>query len=77
MTAVPVTPTALSVPDAGIHDALRPFALLAVVAFVVGFLGYVAVSNVATAEPQAQAAVIIDSAAAAPASDDWNLPKHI
>jgi hypothetical protein len=77
MTAVPVTP-----PETSVYDAMRPFALLAVVAFVLGFAGYVALGAGAVAATSSQATVIADPAVAAPAaagpaSDDWNLPKHI
>jgi hypothetical protein len=53
---------------------LRPFAWLAVIAFVSGFLGYLVVGHPtrASAQDQVQAA-----ATSGPASDEWNLPKHI
>jgi hypothetical protein len=54
---------------------LKPFAWLAAVAFVSGFLGYLALGHAGTAVAgvsDLQAAV-----ASGPASDDWNLPKHI
>jgi hypothetical protein len=77
MTAVPITP-----PETSVYDAMRPFALLAVVAFVLGFAGYVALGAPAISAPEPQAAVVAAPALAAPAvagpaSDDWNLPKHI
>jgi hypothetical protein len=73
MTAVPVTPHETSV-----HDAMRPFALLAVVAFLAGFVGYVLLGQGAAAQPPSDSqTVVADPAAAGPASDDWNLPKHI
>lgn len=53
---------------------LRPFALLAAVAFAAGFLGYLALGQPVRAVAQ------IDTTSAqtsGPASDDWNLPKHI
>jgi hypothetical protein len=72
MTAVPVTPPAT------VRDALRPFVLLAVVAFVLGFLGYVTLSGpVAAPSDTVAAAPLADPATAGPPSDDWNLPKHI
>jgi len=72
MTAVPVTPP-------GAEQALRPFLLLAIIAFVVGFAGYVALVRPVFATPDAgpSAAITEPAAAASPASDDWNLPKHI
>lgn len=72
MTAVPVTP-----PDAGVRAALRPFVLLAAVAFVLGFLGYVALARSVAVTSDTAAAAALSEPAASPASDDWNLPKHI
>jgi hypothetical protein len=72
MTAVPVTP------PASVRHALRPFVLLAVIAFVLGFLGYVTLGGPIAAPSNAVAAApLTEPAAAGPASDDWNLPKHI
>jgi len=71
MTAVPVTPR-----ETSFYDIVRPFALLAVVAFVLGFLGYVALGRPALASSE-RAAALSAEPAASPASDDWNLPKHI
>ena len=70
-TAVPTTPTA------PVRTAARPFVLLAAVAFVLGFLGYVALDRPASAAGQLDAAMATEPAAAGPASDDWNFPKHI
>ena len=70
-TAVPVTSR-----QAELAAILRPFALLAAVAFVLGFLGYVALGRPALAQPDVAAATLSEPAAS-PASDDWNLPKHI
>lgn len=72
MTAVPVTP-----PASRFSEFTRPFVLLAVVAFVVGFLGYVVLDRPAATPDQAAAALTAEPALAGPASDDWNLPKHI
>lgn len=54
---------------------LRPFAWVATVAFVIGFLGYLAVARPApapayAAQPQALPA-------SGPASDAWNFKKTI
>lgn len=53
---------------------LRPFAVLAAIAFVAGFFGYLALGQPsrAVADTRLQAA-----ATSGPASDDWNLPHHI
>ena len=56
-------------------ELIRPFAVLAAVAFMIGFLGSLAFSGPtasAQARPNAQPAVI-----SGPASEDWNLPKRI
>ncbi len=57
-------------------DLFKPYLWLAAIGFAIGFLSYVAVAP-------AGDAVTVDlpagwaSAASAPASDDWNLPKEI
>jgi len=53
---------------------LKPLALVAALAFVAGFFGYLAVGGPsrALAQNEVQPAV-----ASGPASADWNLPKHI
>ena len=58
----------------GVFPLLKPFAWLAFVAFLSGFLGYLALGHPgqAQARPDVQASVT-----SGPASDDWNLPKHI
>jgi hypothetical protein len=43
---------------------------------VLGFLGYVAMGRPALASSE-RAAALAAEPAASPASDDWNLPKHI
>lgn len=53
---------------------LRPFVLLAAVAFATGFLGYLALGQPTRAVAQVD---LTAAAASAPASEDWNLPKHI
>ncbi len=52
----------------------RPFAVLAALAFLAGFLGYMALGHPARAIAQVD---LRPAAASGPASDDWNLPKHI
>jgi hypothetical protein len=58
----------------GTLDVVRPFAWLAVIAFLVGFVSYLALGHPtpAQADDSARAA-----AASGPSSDEWNLPKHI
>jgi hypothetical protein len=53
---------------------LKSFALLAAVAFVAGFLGYLAVIQPGRAWAQPSAS---PQGVSFPASADWNLPKHI
>jgi hypothetical protein len=53
---------------------LKPFALLAAIAFVAGFFGYLALGQ----PDQAVAQITMQPAATSgPASEDWNLPHHI
>jgi len=53
---------------------LRPFAVLAAIAFVAGFFGYLALGHPSAAMAQDN---IRAEAASGPASADWNLPHHI
>ena len=76
MRSVPMTEAASPEPKSA-YDSLRPFALLAVAAFVLGFLGYVVLGAGETASSRTASAVIAEPVQAGPASDDWNLPKHI
>jgi hypothetical protein len=66
-------------------DVIRPVAILAVAAFVLGFTAYLALGGqmLAPPAPADQPAMVAEPAAeaAAPAArpdaDDWNLPKRI
>jgi hypothetical protein len=59
---------------AGVLQGLRPYLWLALTAFLVGFLSYLAFGGAHVAmRPEAQHAPKVS----APATDDWNLPKHI
>ncbi|HEX3700026.1 MAG TPA: hypothetical protein VHV27_05065 [Phenylobacterium sp.] len=58
----------------GVFAILRPFAWLAAIAFVSGFLGYLALGHPVRAFARADTQLAVTSG---PASDDWNLPKHI
>lgn len=57
-------------------DLFKPYLWLAAIGFAIGFLSYVAVAptttNVTVDLPSGWA-----SAASAPASNDWNMPKEI
>lgn len=64
------TPTESSV----ILRALQPYAWLAALAFLVGFLGYFGLSG---PEPAPAEGLSWSAPASAPVSDDWNAPKHI
>jgi hypothetical protein len=58
----------------GLQAFLKPFAWLAALGFLAGFGSYLAIGHplAAHAAEQAQAAMT-----SGPASDEWNLPKHI
>lgn len=62
-------------PTSGAFDVLKPFAWLAAIAFLVGFLSYFALGRPAEAiapnhEPWS-------AAVSGPSSDEWNVIKHI
>ena len=58
--------------------ALRPLIWLAAIAFLVGFLSYLALGLPASAMAAGQAeSTGWSSAVSAPVSDEWNTPKHI
>lgn len=63
-------------PVTGAYDVLKPFAWLALAAFLVGFVSYLALGQptraMASEEPSAYSATV-----SAPSSDDWNIIKHI
>ena len=55
-------------------EALRPYLWLAFSAFLAGFVSYAGFGAPrASVEPRPAPAPLV----AAPASSDWNLPKHI
>jgi hypothetical protein len=58
----------------GAFAVLRSLSLIAAIAFVAGFLGYLALDRPSAAVARADVKPAI---ASGPASDDWNLPKHI
>ena len=53
---------------------MKPFAVLAAIAFVAGFFGYLALGGASRAVAQVE---LQPAATSGPASADWNLPKHI
>ena len=62
-------------PVTATFELVRPFLLLAAVAFMIGFVGclvFAGPTASARAHPTVEPAVI-----SGPASDDWNLPKRI
>ena len=62
-------------PVTATFELVRPFLLLAAVAFMIGFVSCLVFSGPtasARAHPTVEPAVI-----SGPASDDWNLPKRI
>ena len=62
-------------------EILRPFLLLAVLAFLAGFGGYLILGppNVMNlgATPSATAAAASSTTPVSAPADDWNAPKHI
>ena len=62
-------------PISATFELIRPFLLLAAVAFMIGFVSCLILSGPtasAQAHPNVQPAIV-----SGPASDDWNLPKRI
>ena len=60
--------------SASLFEFLKPYLWLALAAFVTGFACYVAVGRA----PPLQATALTEAPlVSAPASDEWNLPKHI
>ena len=57
-----------------LREALMPWLWLATVAFLTGFVSYLALGAPAAAEPRRE---LVPSVASAPISDAWNLPKRI
>jgi ABC-type thiamin/hydroxymethylpyrimidine transport system permease subunit len=61
----------------GAIDVVKPFAWLAGVAFLVGFVCYLVLGQPTQAVAQEEPAAHASSLVSGPASDEWNLPKHI
>ena len=61
-------------PATSLPEIVRPFAWLAAFAFLVGFVGYLALGRPAVAASEGHYQPL---AASGPASQDWNLPKKI
>ena len=57
-----------------LFEIARPFAWLAALAFLVGFVSYVALGHPATAVAKDRPEAIASSG---PSSAEWNLPKKI
>ena len=55
-------------------DLFKPFLWLALIAFLVGFMSYMAFGGAGRAEAEEG---MWPAAVSAPASDAWNAPKHI
>ncbi|HEY8573896.1 hypothetical protein [Phenylobacterium sp.] len=66
-------------PTAGAFDALKPFVWLAAIAFLVGFVSYLAFGHPAQAVAQDAAGYspAVSGEASWPTSEEWNVPKHI
>lgn len=67
--------------NAATASLLKPFGIVAAVAFVVGFMGYLAATGTDMATLQAQMTsptpAVSNAATPRAASDIWNLPKKI
>ena len=61
-------------PAANLFEIARPFAWLAALAFLAGFVGYMTLGRPAVAAPQDRLQTAV---ASGPASEEWNLPKKI
>jgi hypothetical protein len=61
-------------PASNLSEIARPFAWLAAFAFLVGFVGYLALGRPAAAAGEGARQELI---ASGPASKAWNLPKKI
>jgi hypothetical protein len=61
-----------------LRETLKPFLWLAAIAFVVGFMSYLAMGHPAVArEEAARSLYTAPAAVSGPSADEWNLPKHI
>jgi hypothetical protein len=58
-------------------DVMKPFAWLAGLAFLVGFCSYLVLGQANSAMAGEETYASPAAAVSGPASDDWNLPKHI
>ena len=83
-TAVPITAAPPPIAARAAQDPIHQIAILAVAAFVIGFVGFLAlglpisISAPAGAPPAVAVAQPADeSLTASPTSDDWNRPKKI
>ena len=63
----------------GVSDLVRPFAWLAVVAFMVGFVSYLALGHASTAQAQdtLQPAAYEAVSTSGPVSADWNVARQV
>lgn len=62
----------------GALDLVRPFAWLAVIAFLVGFVSYLALGEPATARVQGELQpVAYEAVASGPVSADWNVARQL
>ncbi|WP_309089015.1 hypothetical protein [Phenylobacterium sp.] len=57
--------------------ALRPFLWLAAIAFLIGFLSYLALGRPGPAMAHPTEDAGWSATVSAPVSDEWNTPKHI
>jgi hypothetical protein len=60
--------------SASLFEFLKPYLWLALAAFLTGFVCYLAIGRTPASQATLEAKAPLVSA---PASDEWNLPKHI
>ena len=61
----------------GAFEILRPFAWLAAIAFMVGFVSYLALGPTSSAVAREGAQPTYSDTASWPSSEEWNVAKHI
>ena len=78
-TAVPLTAPLIAAPHGGIDAVLRPFILIGVVAFMVGFMGFMILGrpHAAVAQGRYEAPAAVSIPASSPAPDAPNAPTPV
>ena len=78
-TAVPLTAPLIAAPNGDMNAVLRPFILIGVVAFMVGFMGFMILGrpHVAVAQGRDEAPAAVSTPASSPAPDAPNAPTPV